>query len=78
MTAKTMSMGDFLTDEQINDCVRLCDETDGTERHDALRDEILAPNMDEINRRLGQENDADYLAYMIEYAVITVRTGGAA
>jgi hypothetical protein len=78
MTAKTMSLGDFLTDKQINDCIRLCDETDGAERHAALRDQIIAPHMGEINRKLGQENDADYLAYTVEYAVIMVRTGGAA
>jgi hypothetical protein len=34
-----------------------------------VRDEIIKPNMTRINAALGQENDADYLAYAVEYVM---------
>jgi hypothetical protein len=35
--------------------------------------EIINPNMERINTKLGQENDADYLAYAVEFAVGMMR-----
>ena len=34
-----------------------------------LEREVVAPNMAEINRRTGQENDARYMAYAVYYAL---------
>jgi hypothetical protein len=60
---KTCKLGDYLTDAQIERCIALYPSTD------AIRREVIEPNMTEINRKLGQENDAQYLAYMVTYAI---------
>lgn len=37
--------------------------------HQRLRDEVVAAVMPRINDVTGQENDADYVAYLLEYAL---------
>ncbi len=54
---------DFLTNEQINECCKLYPD------QQAIRDKVIAPNMGTINAKLGQENDPDYLAYLVVYAI---------
>lgn len=59
---KKITLGDFLTDDQINKAIKLNDV-------DSICDSIVKPNMTTINSRLGQENDPKYLAYMIKYVI---------
>jgi hypothetical protein len=59
---RTVTLGDFLTDDEIAEAARLRD-------HAKILEQIIAPNLERINAALGQENDARYLAYAIEYAV---------
>ncbi len=66
---KTISLGDMLTDDQILRAITLAHTNSGTALHTALRDEIVVPNLPEIDQRLGQKNDPDYLAYAIEYVL---------
>lgn len=66
---KQVSIGDFLTDREINLAIRL-----KTAR--AICDEIIKPNIQRINRALGQENDPMYLAYAVEYAVTKFKKPG--
>jgi hypothetical protein len=56
---KKVSIRDFLTTEQIKKVIEI-----GPDK-DRLKAEIILPNLAEINRKLGQENDPDYLAYML-------------
>jgi hypothetical protein len=44
---------------------------EGTDVHARLRDELILPIMDRINKVTGQENDPDYFAYLLEYLCIT-------
>ncbi len=37
--------------------------------HQRVKDEIVTPAMVRINATTGQENDAAYLAYALEYAI---------
>lgn len=60
---KTVKLSDFLTDEQLRHCAGLYPN------RETIRDKIIKPNLAAINRNLGQENDADYLAYAIVYAI---------
>lgn len=60
---KTVKLGDFLTDAQMDLCAHLYPD------RVAIRDKVIAPNMAEINRKLGQENDPDYLSYAIVHAI---------
>jgi phosphatidylserine/phosphatidylglycerophosphate/cardiolipin synthase-like enzyme len=61
-TQRQITLYDFLTDDEIAQAVELRDRK-------AVRDQIIVPNMERINAALGQENDADYLAYAVEYVM---------
>lgn len=60
---KNVTLADFLTDEQIQLAIRIGPD------HARLLAEVVQPNMEQINRRLGQENDPSYMAYAIEYVL---------
>ena len=60
---KTVDIATFATDEMLElarkigpDVRRICSE-------------VITPNMDEIDRKLGQKNDAMYLSYAMVYAL---------
>ena len=59
-----VTLSDFLTDAEIKQAFAIC-KTVGP--HKQLVD-FLTPKMNNINKKLGQENDSGYLAYGIEYA----------
>lgn len=60
---KTIAIGDMLTDEQIQRCCALYPS------RERILEEVVKPNMAEINRKLGQENDPNYLSYAIVYVL---------
>jgi hypothetical protein len=60
---KTITIDQFLTESELRLAVRLKDRI-------KVRDQILIPNMARINRVLGQENDADYLAFCVAYVMV--------
>lgn len=74
---KTMRVSDFLTDAEIEKAVDLYQRlyrADLTHRFaQEAAETIIAPVMDRINRTVGQENDAKYLAYALEYAIMQSR-----
>ena len=59
---RKITIEQFLTKEQIEKAINL------KKAKDICR-EIIEPNLSEINRKIGQENDAMYLSYMVEYVV---------
>jgi hypothetical protein len=65
---RSISLGDFLTDEELLRISMIMDRK-------RIRDEIIKPNIDRINKALGQENDPDYLAYAVEYSMVARRVG---
>jgi hypothetical protein len=62
-SARLIVTGDFLTNEMADLAAKI-----GPNRV-RLQKEVVEPNMAEINRKLGQENDPAYLAYVIVYAL---------
>ena len=62
---KHVKLADFLTDKQIARAVELREAK-------KICEEIIRPNLDAINRKLGQENDPMYLAYATEYVITKV------
>lgn len=65
---KHMTLPDFLTDEQIESALALYKKFKDTGRFaEECAKQVIEPNMAEINRKLGQENNAKYLAYACEY-----------
>jgi len=59
---RQVTLGDFLTDEEIEKAMMLTDK-------DSIKESVIEPNIERINKALGQENDSDYLAYMVLYVV---------
>lgn len=66
-TRKSMTLPDFLTNEQIAHAVKLY-EAHGMDAVGKIQAEVIEPNMDAINTKLGQENNARYLAYAVVHA----------
>jgi hypothetical protein len=60
---------DFLTDSEILECIRLR-EQHGSDATRLIAERIIAPNLERIDRSTGQDNDAMYLAYAVEYALM--------
>lgn len=68
MANKSITLPDFLTDTQIEAAQALYKKFKNTGRFATeCAKQIIEPNMAEINRKLGQENDAKYLAYACEF-----------
>jgi hypothetical protein len=65
---KTIILPQFLTEVQINEAVRLY-EAHGNDAVTQIQLTVIEPNMPAINAKLGQENDAHYLAYAVLYAL---------
>lgn len=59
---KQIKIQDFLTEQQIQSCAKLYPNVD------AIEHDVIAPNMQEINRKIGQENDSRYIAYAVHFA----------
>lgn len=60
-----ITIGEFLTNDEILQCSK-CTTAEEIEK------EVIAPNIDRINKALGQENNARYLAYAVEYVLSCV------
>jgi hypothetical protein len=63
---RQVTLGEFLTDSELRQIETMKDRR-------RVRDEIIKPNIDRINKVLGQENDVDYLSLAIEYAMVARR-----
>lgn len=72
---KTIVISDFLTQAQISESLRLFEEMEKEKSihkyAQKLADEVMTPALPVINQKLGQENDPLYLAYCVEYAILT-------
>jgi len=68
---KTMTLPQFLTEEQIAEAVRLYEEH-GVLAVEQIRKHVIEPNMTAINAKLGQENDPQYLAYAVFHVLTQV------
>lgn len=70
--SKQVAITDFLTPAQIEQCLALWRQHKGfvgTAFINELVEKVIAPNLLEINRKLGQENDARFLAYAAGYII---------
>ena len=71
---KEVTINQFLTHEQIARCVKLYAQLADTGKFArTVAEEVIKPNLAEINRKLGQENDPMYLAYAVEYTMLRSR-----
>jgi len=61
---KTMTLPQFLTDAQIAKAAKLY-KSHGMDAVAKIQAQVIEPSMAAINEKLGQENDARYLAYAV-------------
>jgi len=68
---KRMTLGDFLTDAQIQECLALYEAHDHSQGSFAavVRKRVLEPNIAAIDAKLGCPSDPAYLAYAVEYVL---------
>lgn len=64
---KSITLPDFLTAEQIEAAHQLFKTATPGTFATKCAEQIIAPNLDEINRKTGQANDPKYLAYACEF-----------
>lgn len=65
---KQLTIPDFLTHEQIKTCINLyMEHKDKSVIY--IKQQVIAPNMAEINAKIGQENDATFLSYAVYYVL---------
>lgn len=70
---KSLTVGDIFEDAELRLVSRICQSTSYGECHQRILDEVVFPALSRINNRTMQENDASYLAYVLE-AVCTTNT----
>lgn len=68
---KSVTLLDILTKAQIAHAMRLY-KAQGVAAVEKIQIEVIEPNMAAINEKLGQENDARYLAYVVVYVLSEV------
>jgi hypothetical protein len=64
---KNVLLTDFLTCHQLGQALSIYKENLPANRVNIIQQKVIEPNMGEINRKLGQENDPRYLAYAVVY-----------
>jgi hypothetical protein len=66
---KTITLPQFLTESQIAEAVALYEAHGHWDSVAQIQAQVIEPNMVAINEKLGQENDARYLAYAIVHVL---------
>jgi hypothetical protein len=68
MPNKWPSLNQFLTLDEIAQAILLHNKLEQTGGFaQAFASQVITPNLNRINKALGQENDPMYLAYMVEF-----------
>jgi hypothetical protein len=67
MATREITIDQFLTPMEILKCVSIWRKS--TTPAKEICETVIKPNMARINTKLGQENDAMYLAYAVEYVL---------
>ena len=69
--SRGVSIDQFLTAAEIRKAAAIYKKHRGTGRVvETIDAEIITPNMERINKALGQENDSRYLAYAVEFVMM--------
>lgn len=72
--ATNVKIGDLFTNDELQRAAKLYDRSVvGRFNENCVREIVTPEVVERINKQLGQENDARYLAYVIEYALMAGR-----
>lgn len=72
---REIGIHDFLTKKQVAAAQRLYNKSTPGKFAKECADKIIAPEIERINRRLGQKNDPLFLAYLCEYVFGEAKRG---
>ncbi len=75
-TERRITIGDFLTPEEIKQAQELYNNTGIKTFAAACKAQIIEPNIKKINAKIGQECDPLFLAYAVEYAILMAEKHG--
>lgn len=64
-----LTLKDFLTEKNIQDCIKIYGTDYAGNSVKRIKNEVILPNLETINKKIGQENDATYLAYAVYYVL---------
>ena len=70
--SNNVTLPQFLTEAQIAKAAKLYKAHGHWDSVAQIQAQVIEPNMAAINAKLGQENDARYLAYAVVYALSLV------
>ena len=70
---KHISIKDFLTNSEVTAALRLYLVAEPGTFARKCAEQIITPVLPRINEKLGQQNDARFLAYMVEHVFIETR-----
>lgn len=70
---RSVAITDFLTPEQISEAWKLFESAEAHTFVKRCSEEFITPLLPEINKRLGQENNALYLSYVVQYIFNSAR-----
>jgi hypothetical protein len=68
---KHFNIAQILTETEIDKAWQLYQSVPESLFAEAVDNQLIKPNMERINKALGQENDSRYLAYAVEFAFVT-------
>lgn len=69
MAKQTIKIGELFTEEELKAALKLYRKYQHGEFHERIVKEIVEPALPRINQVTGQENDARYWGYALEYAL---------
>lgn len=72
-TTKSIALPEFLTAGQIAKAAALYEAHGHWDSVAKIQAQVIEPNMAAINAKLGQENDARYLAYAVVHVLSQAR-----
>lgn len=64
---KSIKLGSVFTEKQLADAIE-----QGTAAN--ICEKVVRPNIEEINKKIGQQCDPMYISYMLEYALMSFKT----
>jgi len=69
---KTFNITQILTKDEINKAWHLHNTLPESLFAEAVDNQLIKPNMERINKALGQENDSRFLAYAVQFVFLTL------
>jgi hypothetical protein len=65
-----ITLPDFLTEPEIKQVIKIYKQYKNNGAAAQICEQVIEPNLDRINKSLGQDNDPKYLAYACEYVML--------